>query len=49
MCSLLQENLLVLGKERECIEVICTRMLKEGNEALVVVRLNVLFFFFSFN
>ena len=30
MCSLLQENL--LGKERECIEVICTRMLKEGNE-----------------
>ena len=45
MCSLLQENLLG-GKERECIEVICTPMLKEGNEALVVVRLNVLFFFF---
>ena len=31
MYSLLQENLLG-GKERECIEVICTRMLKEGNE-----------------
>ena len=28
------------------MEVICTRMLKEGNEAPVVVGLNVLFFFF---
>ena len=36
MCSLLQKNLLGGGGggggERECVKVICTRMLKEGNE-----------------